>query len=127
MPLSYRTFGSWRIPEHRNPVPLAEAAARLGNLSRAAQWRRFANPGKNWENESTGFEANWLIWSRIFHPDKVLPTQGEDSFSSRATKMMPGNLAANAETRPGCCPDEEWLRLPSATAEPGRARLWSAV
>ena len=91
-----------------------DTAPRLRYINPAVHSKIFANALRNWEN-THNFSASTLhIWVMIFHPDDVLPTQGEDGLYSRSTSELSANLVCFQESLQRSGQDFEWVTVAQA-------------
>jgi hypothetical protein len=91
-----------------------DTAPRLRYMNPAVHSKIFANTLRNWENTRNFSPSKLHIWVMIFHPDEVLPTQGEDGLYSRSASELSANLLCFQESLQRSGHDVEWVTVAQA-------------
>ena len=105
-------MNTWHLQAPHDDAP------RVRYMNPAVHSHLFANALKNWENAGNVPPADLNIWVMIFHPDEVLPTQGDDALYSRSTQALCRNLVSIAVSLRRMGHDVEWATISDA------AELW---
>jgi hypothetical protein len=91
-----------------------DAAPRVRYINPAVHPKLFANALQNWENTRNFSPFELHIWVMIFHPDEVLPSQGEDNLYSRSAAALCSNLACFRDSLHRAGIDIEWVTISRA-------------
>jgi len=91
-----------------------DTAPRVRYINPAVRSKIFANALRNWENTRNFSPTILPIWVMIFHPDEVLPTQGEDGLYSRSASELFANLVSFQESLQQSGQDFEWVTVAQA-------------
>jgi hypothetical protein len=83
-------------------------------INPAVHSKIFANALGNWENTRNFSPSTLHIWVMIFHPDEVLPAQGEDGLYSRSASELAANLVCFQESLQRAGQDFEWVTVAQA-------------
>lgn len=78
----------------------------------------FANALRNWENTREIHSNELYVWVMIFHPDEVLPSEGEDLLYSRSKQSLLKNLVDFQDSLLRAGTDVEWVAIRKA------AEIW---
>lgn len=101
-------MNTWMVQAPHDPAP------RFRYMNPAVHSKIFANALRNWENTRNFSPTTLHIWVMIFHPDEVLPTQGEDGLYSRSTSELSANLACFQQSLERDGQDVEWVTVAQA-------------
>lgn len=91
-----------------------DAAPQIRYINPAVHSKIFANALRNWENTRNFSPTTLNIWVMIFHPDEVLPAQGEDGLYSRSASELSVNLALFQESLKCAGQEFEWVTVAQA-------------
>jgi hypothetical protein len=101
-----------------------DAAPRVRYINPAVRPQLFANALQNWENTRNFSPFELHIWVMIFHPDEVLPSQGEDNLYSRTAAALCSNLACFQDSLHRAGIDMEWVTISQAAERWRKQHRW---
>jgi len=104
-------MNTWRVQAPYDPAP------RPRYINPAVHSKIFANAVQNWENTRNFSPTTLHIWVMIFHPDEVLPTQGEDGLYSRSASELNANLVCFQESLQRAGQHFEWVTTSRAAEQ----------